>query len=152
MCSCLPISAILGQCLWLGLWDPGLDLGCLLLWLYPDTNSWGLPGQPLWDQVAAGIGSLGNSSFHTANTPGCRFRCKLPVRRSDAWRDWRGKEIMGVSLWPVFGPDGLIFVIMFRESHILPCTPCGQRGPHPWRGADCSPFLILVRAADAWTD
>lgn len=35
-------------------------------------------------------------------------------------------------------------VIIFRESHILPCTPCGQRGPHLWRGVDYSPFPILV--------
>lgn len=35
-------------------------------------------------------------------------------------------------------------VITFRESHILPCTPCGQRGPHLWRGVDCSPFPSSV--------
>lgn len=40
------------------------------------------------------------------------------------------------------------FAVIFRESHILPCTPCGQRGPHLWREVGCSPFPILVCLAD----
>lgn len=39
-------------------------------------------------------------------------------------------------------------LVIFRESLILPCTPCGQCGPRLWRGVGCSPFPILVCLAD----
>lgn len=86
------VSVVTGQCVRLGLSDSGLDLGCLLLWLHPDTDPRGLPGQPMWTQVAVGIGNSGNCGFYAANTPGCRFRPELSLRCSDAWRDRRGRR------------------------------------------------------------
>lgn len=88
----MSLAVVIGQRVRLGLWDSGLDLGCLLLRLYPDTDPWGLPGQPMRTQVALGIGNSGNGTFHTANTPGCWFGSKLSLRCSGGWRDWRGRR------------------------------------------------------------
>lgn len=65
------LPPVIGQCVQLGLRNTRLDLGCLLLWLHPDTDPWGLPGQPLWTQVAVGVGSPWDCNFYTANPFGC---------------------------------------------------------------------------------
>lgn len=86
-------AVVIGQCVRLELWHSGLDLGCLLLRLYPDTDPWGLHGQPMRTQVAVGIWSSGNGTFHAANTPGCQFGCKLSLCCPGARRDRRGRRL-----------------------------------------------------------
>lgn len=146
----MSLAVVVGQCVRLGLWDSGLDLGCLLLRLYPDTDPWGLPCQPMRTQVVAGIGNTGNGPSHTANPPGCWFRCKLSLRSPGVGRDWRGRIMDHYGCFTLTAVCIRCgdFVITFRESRILPCTPCGQRGPHLWRGVGCSLFPILVCLAD----
>lgn len=79
-----------GQCVWLGLWDPRLDPGLLLLRLHPDSDPRGLPGTQVWGQMATGPRNPGNCGFHPPHPHGCRPGCRLPYRCQSAGGYWRG--------------------------------------------------------------
>lgn len=125
-------SPLIGQCVQLGLRDTRLDPRFLLLRLHTNSNPRGLPGRPLWTQVADGLWNPGNSIVYTAHPCGCWPGCKLPYRCQGDGGDRRGRrssclilksgQHMCVYCAPVNRGDVSIGLSQIYQYHSICCS------------------------------